>query len=360
LDIRWGWVAALSTAIIIGVVIWRFGYWIFETPEFVAAAAIALLFVLWAQRGQPPSVWSIAITGGAAYFVMWVIGLDAHWYIKGPLLIGGFFLMSAANAAVRADQRRVQRRRDAVAAEILRSVRAAAKDLPRFALFLRPFASADHLPAQPLPSERLTPSEGFPRHLDVESLLARALRKECPLIALGREGDIQEGAGRITVADDEWRDAIAQLGARAAFQLILPSTHPGTLWELERLVREEHLGLRMTLRHLGLLPVRDTDDAHALEAFASAVWHRGRTLEYALVVAADLYLCWSDSQTASDLLRRALVAGGRRPRFSLAFIENLEDRAAKLASAGNNAGARACLELATTFTGATRPHQVIQ
>src|SRR5215468_435722 len=260
--IRWNWIAALSTAVIIGVAIWQFGYrrineWV-ETPEFVAAATIAMLFVLWAMRGQPPSAWSIATTGCAAYFSMWVMmRLDARWYIQGPLLIGGLFLMSVANSAVRADQRRVQRRRDAVAAEILRSVRNSVKDLPRFALFLRPFMSTDHLPAQPLLSEF---TGGFPTHLDVEALLARALRKECPLIALGREGEMQEGAGRVTVTEDEWRGAIAQLEARAAFQVILPSTRPGTLWELERLVHEEVLG-----RTLFIMPEQ-------LRAAPSGVW----------------------------------------------------------------------------------------
>lgn len=75
--IRWNWIAALSTAVIIGVAIWQFGYrrindWV-VTPEFVAAATIAMLFVLWAMRGQPPSAWSIVTTGGAAYFSMWVM-----------------------------------------------------------------------------------------------------------------------------------------------------------------------------------------------------------------------------------------------------------------------------------------------
>ena len=107
--------------------------------------------------------------------------------------------------------------------------------------------------------------------------------------------------------------------------------------------------LRAAVRHLGLLPVRDTDSADVLAVFVSAVSHGGRTLEYALVVATDLYLSWSDSETAGDLLRRALLVGGRRPRFSRAYIESLKDRGAALAAGGNDAGARACLELATVF-----------
>jgi hypothetical protein len=86
--------------------------------------------------------------------------------------------------------------------------------------------------------------------------------------------------------------------------------------------------LRAAVHHLGLLPARDSDLTSVLEAFASAASSRGwgRTLEYALVTAADLYLTWSDPETANDLLRRAQLAGGRRAPFYRAYIEYLSAR----------------------------------
>jgi len=437
--IRWGWLAVLSAAAAFGVAVWWFGYETVERtlPVVSVAGAISTLFFLWAQRGIRPSVWSITAAASAAFFYSWVLfWFDARWYIKVPLLIGGGVLMSIANAAVRADARRAQRRRDQVAAQIVQTVNERDAGVPKFALFLRPFQSTDHLPAQPLPPSLGGGGESFPTHLDVESLLARALRKECPLIALGREGEMQEGAGRATVSEHDWQDVIARLAHHAAFLVIVPSAHRGTLWELARLVRLELLGktlflmpeqlreapsgvwytteddrlfdagvrqysasehqydfaaewaaasasaqplgihlppyapagalfvmdpqtsrmtrsaplalsvlarrapyLRAAVHHLGLLPSEDPRGADILDAFESAVAHRGRTLEYALVVAAHAHLAWGDVQTATDLLRRAARAGGRRPRISLEYVDWMEHRANELLAGGDAATA---------------------
>jgi hypothetical protein len=443
--IRWGWVALVSVPAVVVGTFWLAGSDRVEhaTPWLIAAGAIAAVAFLWAQRGVRPSVWTVVTAGAAGFYYGWVlVWLDAPWYVKALLLVAGGFLMSIANAAVRADARRNQRRRDVFATRILAAVRDSAAAVAPFALYLRPFASTDRLPAQPIPSE-LAGAGDFPVHLDVESLLARALRKECPLVALGREAEMQEGAGRAAVADEEWREAIVRLAERAVFEVLVPSAHPGTLWELERLVREESLDrtlflmpeqlreapsgvwvttesdrifdagvrsysaeqhvydvvadwaavsahaerlgirpppyapagalfvldpssgdvarsaplalsvltrrswyLRAAIRHLGLLPSADADGTDVLDTFATAVSHRGRTLEYALVLAADLYLTWSDTDTAAELMRRAVAAGGRRRRFSRGYGENLESAAAGLAAGGDEATAAACLELA--------------
>ena len=443
-----GWLMILGVLATVG------GLWLWSPPTrvlglLVPAGAVAVLFALWVQRGVRPSLWSVVMTAGAAYFYVWVLTeLDARWYVKALLLIVGSGFMSIANAASRADQAREQRRRDRAAEALLADVADPRVEVRPFSLYLRPFASTDRLPAQPVPDDDLAAGDSFPTHLDVESLLARGLRKDCPLIALGREGEMREGAGRVRVADDRWRDAVAHLAARATFQVIVPSANPGTLWELERLVRDEHLAktlfvmpeelsqapsgvwttteddrpfdagvrryrgedhvydfagewaaateraeplgihlppyaragalfvldpssgrlarsaplalsvltrrasyLAAVARHLGLLPRRESDAGDVLEAYARAVGHRGRTLEYALVIAADLYLAWSDAMTAAELLRGAAVAGGSRQRLTRDYLQLVRSRRVELLAAGDETAAQPLSDVTLLLDG---------
>jgi hypothetical protein len=403
------------------------------------AVVIAFLGYLWMTRGIQPSVCSLVTVGGAAFFIGWVyfhFSLHAHWYLTMALLAVAAIPMSVANAAVRRDARREQHRRDVFASAILADVRASVAHVRPFALYLRPFASTERLPAQPIGS---LADMGAPfAHLDVEALLTRALRKDCPLIALGLAGAVKEGAGRATVAEGEWRDDVLRLEKRAVFDLIVPSAHLGTLWELDLLVREGQLNrtlfvmpeqpreitpgawvsteddrffdagvrrhnpeqhvydiacdwaavaaqmqsrgvtlppyapagalfvldpcsgslarsaplalssltrrawyLRTAVRYLGLIPDPTRGAVDVLDAFAKAVSHRGHTLEHALILAVDLYLTWSDTDTATNLMRRAVIAGGRRPRFSHSYCDAVESKAAEMARNGEEAAAHA-------------------
>lgn len=255
-------------------------------------------------------------------------------------------------------------------------------------------------------------------------------------------GRDQGGAGRAPASEENWQDLIEVLYSAASFSVILPSANPGTLWELELLVRSELLGktlfvmpeqlreapsgiwysmeddrlfdtgvrtysasqrhydfaaewaratasveplglylppyalagalfvidpqtrrmsriaplalsvlarrasyLRTAIHHLGLLPADDSPREDILDSFESAVPRRGRTLEHALVVAADSYLVWEDFQTAENLLQRAARASGRRPRISLHYVGLMEEHATELLAEGDAASARSYLEV---------------
>jgi hypothetical protein len=111
-----------------------------------------------------------------------------------------------------------------------------------FSLYLRPFLTTDHLPAQVLPSERRAGSDGRAEHLDLETILYRALDKRCELVGLGKPTDIADGAARVVADPDHWKAVAKRLISEAAFIILVPSAQRGTLWEVEELQRGGHLG----------------------------------------------------------------------------------------------------------------------
>ncbi|MBI1761324.1 MAG: hypothetical protein HYR56_07810 [Acidobacteria bacterium] len=203
---------------------------------YVAAPVVSLL-AMERQRGARPGVLSILATLGAALVIAWILlGLDARWWIKGLLFIVlSTPLTSIANARFRADVMRAQQRRDAHATQLAEAALAGAP-VERFALYLRPFVSTDRLIAQPLPSDTEVPV-----HLDVETVLARGFRTTVPIIALGTTGDTMEGAARVMVSDDHWREMVEALARRAEFIVMVPLSRPGTMWELEWLKQSDLL-----------------------------------------------------------------------------------------------------------------------
>ncbi len=103
-----------------------------------------------------------------------------------------------------------------------------------FSLYLRPFASTGRVR---LPNPRRISGVSFlatffePRHLELERVLSDALAMQGPLIALGKPGE-HLGAGRLPADEKEWQQIVARLASAARAILVLPSHHPGTLWEI--------------------------------------------------------------------------------------------------------------------------------
>jgi hypothetical protein len=81
--------------------------------------------------------------------------------------------------------------------------------------------------------------------------------------------------------------------------------------------------LKAVLSSLGLVPWRSTAAGIGVaDAFEAAAGY-GRTLEYALVAAADAYLAWGDAVRGTDFLRRA-AAAVRTPRFTIDYVNSRE------------------------------------
>jgi len=150
-------------------------------------------------------------------------------------------LMSITNASFRADIRRGQRSRERAAGKLLAGLLSGGSASTPFALYLRPFTTTERLGAQPVRSSG-PGGEGVPSHLDIETLLGRALRDRLPLVALGRPGEVAEGAARILTTDDDWRTAMITLAQRADLIVMTPLAWQSTQWELGWLVRNGMLG----------------------------------------------------------------------------------------------------------------------
>jgi hypothetical protein len=208
--IRWAWLIAISLAggVIVAV---RF----FGTDAvgrgfliiFMLAAPVGLV-VNETLKGARPSVGSLGAATIAGSSQLWVFSLHVHWFVRALLLACVTApLLKAANTAFRADLRRAQGRRDLLATTIATALERGASPVRRYSLYLRPFDTTDRLVAQSLGSV-IGIETRLPQHLDAESLLVRALRKDCPLIALGRPGRMLEAAGRIVVREDAWQTKI--------------------------------------------------------------------------------------------------------------------------------------------------------
>jgi hypothetical protein len=116
-----------------------------------------------------------------------------------------------------------QHARDIAARAVFETLRQGGKPRP-YSLYLRPFASTDMIGKNVgvgLQSERI----------ELEAQIERATRPIGRLVALGAPLE-HIGAGRIQVADDGWREAIALLLKHASLIVMLPSSRIGTLQEI--------------------------------------------------------------------------------------------------------------------------------
>jgi hypothetical protein len=110
---------------------------------------------------------------------------------------------------------------------------------PRYAVYLRPFSSTnqiDTVAVSAMMSGIGGSALGFSvTRFELEQQIERATRPLGPLVCLG-EGLEHVGAGRLEVSDEAWREAVLSLCAKAALIVMLPSSRPGTLWEIEHIL----------------------------------------------------------------------------------------------------------------------------
>lgn len=168
-------------------------------------------------------------------------------------------MLSGGRLARAREQRAIQRSRDVAASSVATLNRQPARSpersvMPHYVLYLRPFSSTGRI--QILLKRRQ--HKGRPPGLrapvrysytcewgDLETTIAEAIEPVAQLVALGRPGE-QIGAGRVLTADSEWKKEFTRLARGADQILVVPSNHPGTKWELDRLLSKPDL-LRKTL-----------------------------------------------------------------------------------------------------------------
>ena len=77
-------------------------------------------------------------------------------------------------------------------------------------------------------------------NVEFETALASLISGRMSVIALGEPGE-HIGAGRVTTDEASWKIMIAKMITNAHAILIIPSEQPGTLWEIDYLIKEKLL-----------------------------------------------------------------------------------------------------------------------
>jgi|GEM_PF-4069121 len=186
------------------------------------------------------------------------------------------FLLPAALLGGLADRIERSRRRwltayrDRRAYELLQRFAAGtAEDEPIF-VYLRPFSSTGKLTIKNpkvFAANAATPQGYESPTLEAESVLRDALDRFGTLIGLGRQGE-HYGAGRVTTDDDHWRRMVELLTDKATLVFLLPSDHPGTLWEIQHIRECGHLD-----KTIMVMPPASTGNGFSM----ADEWERTRT-----------------------------------------------------------------------------------
>lgn len=173
----------------------------------LAAAGVAAL--AWLRQSSQPEAWIVALGGG-------VLGAATGVAVLASLgdLLG-------------------QRARDIHAQRVFEAV-SAGRTPPPYTLYLRPFASTGAFSQTELSLAGGAPG-AFGAEVELEAQMERAVRPLGPLIALGQPLE-HIGAGRVLVGDDAWQAAVGQLMQNARLIVMLPSSRPGTLREIEMIL----------------------------------------------------------------------------------------------------------------------------
>ncbi|MEM9667797.1 MAG: hypothetical protein AAF950_02655 [Pseudomonadota bacterium] len=151
----------------------------------------------------------------------------------GMVVAEGFFTMEGLYG---------QRRRDLRAQNIWHTLRDGGLPEEPYVLYLRPFSSTDAMSEVKISTIQVQTGTKHlifgTDNLEFETQIERAVRPIGTMVGLGRPLE-HEGAGRITLSDDIWKEAISALMANAELIIMLPSPDGGTRWEVETLLGSE-------------------------------------------------------------------------------------------------------------------------
>jgi hypothetical protein len=132
-----------------------------------------------------------------------------------------------------------QTRRDKAAITLFNAVISGGQQ--KFAVFLRPFYTTDKIytnQTMMFPQQQGGTTVMVPRVIaqhKLEDTLVEAFRSTLPVVALGKPGETF-GVGRILVDEDSWQKAAYELMQRASLVICLPSSRPGSHWELNQIM----------------------------------------------------------------------------------------------------------------------------
>jgi hypothetical protein len=170
-----------------------------------------------------------------------VLAFIAMWF--GEVWLLAFFLMALTallfSVAFSYDERlrdlfkkSVQMPPDLAALSVYKDITEGRKR--DFTLYLRPFYSEGKLFVVTGGHSNYPKFEWLFEHM-----LARAVRRSGPVVALGKPGEQQFGS--VLVGEAEWRETATKLIDHATRVVCVPSCHAGTLWEIDHILARGHL-----------------------------------------------------------------------------------------------------------------------
>jgi len=173
-------------------------------------------------------------------------------------------------------QERRDQRAQAVLAYAKSGIRARA-----FCLYLRPFDSTGRLPVTNVAAVGM---DAISQDTDFEMILRKALARPdrlrsrrsgwslwstLDLVGLGY-GEPMLGAGRAYSTDAEWREAFTALAEVAELIVVVPSAHPGTLFELSWLAERDMWAKTILVMPEAVPPEQETIERRWNDARAAA------------------------------------------------------------------------------------------
>ncbi len=208
----------------------------------ISAAGIAAFIVLWASiwmgaigtrlaAALPMGPVAAFMTPAASFPYYYGYYQQYGWGWMVLLFFASVLLGFFVNAVRDAENERIEEARNKSTESLFHRVfeRLESGSVPDYVLFLRPFQGTGTLDTQ-----------ADEEALDLETILARALRPRW-LVGLGSRMERSiVGAGRVYFRDDEWWDSLRLLAKSANGIIIVPSEHEGTLKEI-RWLHEERL-----------------------------------------------------------------------------------------------------------------------
>lgn len=258
----------------------------------VSAAGIAAFLVLWS------SIWLGTIgmrliaalpMGPVAAFVTPVAALpyyygyyrDYAWGWMALLFVVCVFLGFVVNAVRTVENEAAEEWRNQTAQRLTSRVLSLVQSgsLPDYVLFLRPFVGTGTLDTQS--------GGNSVEALDLETILARAVRPRW-LIGLGSHLERSiVGAGRVYFGDGEWWDNVRVLARHASAIVVIPSAHDGTLQEI-RWLHEE----RLLPKCVFVMPAMPSDGGWHVHVYGSS------TVQIKNDTTADHAALWSAARVA--------------------------------------------------------------
>lgn len=255
----------------------------------ISAAGIAAFLVLWA------SIWLGTIgtrliaalpMGPVAAFMTPVATMPYYygyyqnfgWGWMALLFLGSVLLGFVVNGARDLENKWIEEKRNKSAEGLVSRVLAQVESgsAPDYVLFLRPFKGTGTLDTQ---------SQG--EALDLETILARALRPRW-LVGLGsHKEESLVGAGRVYFRDNEWWDRLRMLARHANAIIIVPSAHEGTLREIRWLHQE-----RLLLKCVFVMPPTPSKGGWNVYVQSSS------TVSFETYSAVDQATLWSEASAA--------------------------------------------------------------